>query len=207
MARFCDPCVGKPHDLHGFPNCDDTALGLQHQASTLMTFLLLEGSAMMPFKTILFATDFSPTSAVAFNVAAALARDYRARVIALHVIEPVRVGFSEYGNYIGPEEDKVRATELLNAIEAPSPRVTMEHRMMEGAPAEVIVETAAEVKADLIVLGTHGRTGFTRLVMGSVAEEVLRNAPCPVLTIRSVINVPTEETDEAVEGVPEVLSI
>jgi nucleotide-binding universal stress UspA family protein len=162
---------------------------------------------MMPFKTILFATDFSPTSAVAFNVAAALARDYRARVIALHVIEPVRVGFSEYGSYIGPEEDRGRAMELLNAIEAPSPRVTIEHRLLEGAPAEMIAEAAAETKADLIVMGTHGRTGLTRLVMGSVAEEVLRCAPCPVLTIRGMINVPTEETEDAVESVPEVMSI
>lgn len=162
---------------------------------------------MLPFKTILFATDFSPTSEVAFHVAAALARDYHARVIAMHVVEPVNIGFSEYGNYIGPEEDKEHALELLNAIVSPSPRVTLERRMVEGAPAEMIAEVATEVKADLIVMGTHGRTGLTRLVMGSVAEEVLRRAPCPVLTIRGMINLPTEETERAEEEVPEVLSI
>ena len=53
---------------------------------------------MLPFKTILFATDFSPASKVAFEVAAALARDYKARVIAMHVIEPVKMGFSEFGS-------------------------------------------------------------------------------------------------------------
>ena len=77
---------------------------------------------MLPFKTILFATDFSPTSDVAFNVAAALARDYRARILAVHVIEPVRIGFSEYGSYIGPEEDRAHAMELLDALESPAPR-------------------------------------------------------------------------------------
>jgi nucleotide-binding universal stress UspA family protein len=162
---------------------------------------------MVPFKTILFATDFSPTSAVAFKVAGALARDYRARVIALHVIEPVRVGFSEYGSYVGPEEDKGLAMESLRAIDAPSPRVTLEYRLLEGDPATVIVETAAETGADLIVLGTHGRTGLSRLVMGSVAEEVLRRAPCPVLTIRGLVDVPAEERAENLEEVPQVLSI
>ena len=141
---------------------------------------------MMPFKTILFATDFSPASQMAFEAAAALARDYRARIIAVHVVEPVQTGFSEFTSYIGPEEDRGRAMELLQAIRSPSPMVTIEHRLLEGDPATVVVETAQETSADLIVMGTHGRAGLTRLVMGSVAEDVLRRAPCPVLTVRGV---------------------
>lgn len=155
---------------------------------------------MLPFKTILFATDFSPASSVAFDVAAALARDYRARVIAVHVIEPVAMGFSEYTAFVGPEEDKGMALANLQAIKAPSPRVTIEHRLLEGDPATVIAETAAETGADLVVMGTHGRTGLTRFVMGSVAEEVLRRAPCPVLTVRDVVRVPA---DELAEELPE----
>jgi nucleotide-binding universal stress UspA family protein len=156
---------------------------------------------MFPFKTVLFATDFSPASNVAFNVAAALARDYRARLIALHVVEPVRMGFAEFTTYVGPDEDKGEAMKLLTALRAPSPRVTIEHRLLEGDPATVIRESAAETGADLIVMGTMGRTGLTRLVMGSVAEEVLRSAPCPVLTVRGTIPVPTEETIETGEAV------
>ena len=156
---------------------------------------------MLPFKTILFATDFSPASKVAFEVVAALARDYKARVIAVHVIEPVKMGFSEFGAYVGPEEDKGEAMELLRAIKAPSPMVTIEYRLLEGEPATVIAETAAETNADLVVMGTHGRTGFTRLVMGSVAEEVLRRAPCPVLTIRGTVPVRAEEPANAEEPV------
>lgn len=148
---------------------------------------------MLPFKTILFATDFSPASKVAFEVAGALARDYHARLIALHVVEPVQMGFSEYNAYVGPEEDKGRAMEMLKAIKAPAATVTIEHRLLEGEAARVICETADETGADLIVLGTHGRSGLTRLVMGSVAEEVLRRAPCPVLTIRGPVPVKAPE--------------
>jgi len=155
---------------------------------------------MLPFKTILFATDFSPASNVAFEVAAALARDYQARVIALHVIEPVQMGFSEYTAYVGPNEDKGEAMAKLQAIKAPSPRVTLEYRLLEGDPATVIAETAQETGADLIVMGTQGRTGLTRLVMGSVAEDVLRHAPCPVLTIRGTVAVKAEQE---VEELPE----
>lgn len=147
---------------------------------------------MLPFKTILFATDFSPASSVAFGVASALARDYRARIIVLHVIEPVRMGFAEFNTYVGPDEDKGMAMEQLKAIKAPAPTVTIEHRLLEGHPADVIVETAAETGADLVVMGTMGRSGLTRLVMGSVAEEVLRRSPCPVLTVRGVVPVPVE---------------
>jgi nucleotide-binding universal stress UspA family protein len=150
---------------------------------------------MLPFKTILFATDFSPASKVAFEVASALARDYRARLIAIHVIEPVQMGFSEFNAYVGPDEDKGKAMEMLQAIKAPAPTVTIEHRLLEGTAATVIAETAEETAADLIVMGTHGRSGLTRLVMGSVAEEVLRRAPCPVLTVRGAVPVQTMEPE------------
>src|SRR5262245_48788200 len=122
---------------------------------------------MMPFRTILFATDFSPASNVAFGVASALARDYRARIIVLHVIEPVRMGFAEFTSYVGPDEDRSLAMENLRAITAPN--ITLEHRLLEGEPAAVIVDAATETGADIIVMGTMGRTGLTRVVMGSVA--------------------------------------
>jgi nucleotide-binding universal stress UspA family protein len=148
---------------------------------------------MLPFKTILFATDFSTTSNVAFSVAGALARDYKARLVAVHVIEPTHVGFSEFATYVSDTEDREKAMKALHAIEAPSPDVPLDHRLVEGDPADVIAETARDVGADLIVMGTHGRTGFSRLVMGSVAEKVLRHAPCPVLTIRGHVPVKVEE--------------
>lgn len=160
---------------------------------------------MLPFKTILFATDFSPASKVAFEVASALARDYRARVVAVHVVEPQTIGFTEFGSYVGPEENPGEAMTMLRSLKAPSSTVTMEYRLLEGDPAAVIVETAAEAEADIVVMGTHGRTGLTRLVMGSVAEEVLRRSSCPVLTVRADMPVHDEKKDEA--ELPETLSI
>ncbi len=156
---------------------------------------------MLSFKTILFATDFSPASDVAFSVASALACDYKSRVIVMHVIEPVRMGFAEFNSYVGPEEDRDAAMKTLRAIKAPSPSITLEYRLIEGDPAGVIVNVAAETKADLIVMGTHGRTGFTRFIMGSVAEEVLREAPCPVLTVRGAVSVKIVEPADHAEAV------
>jgi len=156
---------------------------------------------MMPFKTILFATDFSAASKVAFEIASGLARDYKARMIAVHVIEPVRMGFSEFATYVGPDEDKGLAMENLHGLQPPCPMVTIEYRLLEGDPAVVIVETAQETDADLIVMGTHGRAGLTRLVMGSVAEEVLRHAPCPVLTIREPVTEKVSQPAAATETV------
>ena len=116
---------------------------------------------MMPFKTILFATDFSPASQASFVVAAALARDYKARIIAVHVVEPAQVGYTEFAAYTAPEEDRGQAMESLQALKSPSPMVTIEYRLLEGDPATLIVETAAETDADIVVMGTHGRAGLT----------------------------------------------
>jgi len=156
---------------------------------------------MIPFKTILFATDFSPASQKAFEFAAAIARDYKARVIVIHVLEPVNMGFSEFAAYIGPEEDREQALELLRTTKAASPSIATEYRLLDGDPASVIVETAEETAADLIVMGTHGRSGLTRFVMGSVAEHVLRRSPCPVMTIRDVVAQKIMEPAEMAEPV------
>src|SRR5688572_15902087 len=119
---------------------------------------LEEDQAMLPFKTILFATDFSPASREAFTVATGLARDYQARIIAVHVIPPIRADFAEFSTFPGPDEDRSEALRLLHQVQ--SPGHPMEHRLLEGDPASVIAETATSAGADLIVMGTHGRTGF-----------------------------------------------
>jgi nucleotide-binding universal stress UspA family protein len=142
---------------------------------------------MLRIRTILAATDFSPMSEHAFRFAGALARDYAARLIALHVVPtPVAIYaetpiFPEQPDY-GP----VR-TALVNLR---VPGVEVEYRLLEGDAAATIVEIARETHADLIVLGTHGRGGVMRVLLGSVAETVLRHAPCPVMTVKADVPVP-----------------
>jgi universal stress protein A len=86
--------------------------------------------------------------------------------------------------FIPPEMDKDRVREQLLQVQAHDPRVRLEHRFAEGDPAAEILRATEECRCDVIVMGTHGRTGLSRLLMGSVAERVLRKAPCPVVTVK-----------------------
>jgi nucleotide-binding universal stress UspA family protein len=140
---------------------------------------------MLAIKTILYPTDFSERAGFAFDLACALARDHGARLVVLHVIElPAPLG-GDAGMYVPvPAADWVVLREKLQQLR-PAPGVAVEHRLAEGDPAAEIVYAAGEVKADLVVMGTHGRTGLRRLLMGSVAEQVVREAPCPVLTAKA----------------------
>lgn len=134
---------------------------------------------------ILFPTDFSPASESALGWATSLARDTGARLLIVHVEEPPTPYVA--GEYAIPEATTPAQNELakLLAHVVPSDEsVTYEHRLLLGDPAPEIVQLAKEENADLIVMGTHGRTGLSRLLMGSVAEHVVRRAACPVLTIR-----------------------
>jgi nucleotide-binding universal stress UspA family protein len=142
---------------------------------------------MMRAKNIVLATDFSESSEAALQVATALARDCRATLHLLHVKEP----FSAY-NLSGRYGD-VPAYPDLDALRSALERVvpsdtTVPVRRWLCTSAEVapeILKLADEVAADLIVMGTHGRAGLSRLLTGSVAESVIRQARCPVLTVKS----------------------
>jgi nucleotide-binding universal stress UspA family protein len=140
---------------------------------------------MTRFHTILCPTDFSPTAARAFQYAADLARAYDARLVVMHAFFPAMLG--ERTSAFLPDEVKTlrdAARKQLDDLRPADPTVRVERLLREAPDAEAILEAAAELKADLIVMGTHGRTGVRRLVLGSVAEEILRKAPCPVLTVK-----------------------
>ncbi len=140
---------------------------------------------MSLFRGILCPTDFSDSSEAAFRLAADLARCHRCRLVLLHVLE---VPASAYlGGVLVPDpaEQADEARARLERLQPDGPAVEVERRLVEGQPAEEIVQAATETGCDLIVLGTHGRTGVGRLLLGSVAEQVLRNAPCPVLTVKA----------------------
>jgi len=144
---------------------------------------------MLPINHILCPTDFSDRALAAFHLAGALARDHRAMVTVLHVREVPTVAFAEFGAVPPPEmptRDEV-TDKMEQDYEPPDEAIHVEHVIADGVPAEEIVRVATERHCDLIVMGTHGRTGLGRLMMGSVAEEVMRKAPCPVLTLKSPV--------------------
>jgi nucleotide-binding universal stress UspA family protein len=118
---------------------------------------------------VLVATDFSETAEEAFRVASEYARRSDGRLHVLHIVSPASDAAAE------PRLDRL-AAEIGDGV----PVVTA---VRSGVPAPAIVHYALEHGIDLIVVGTHGRTGVSRALIGSVAERVVRTAPCPVLTV------------------------
>jgi nucleotide-binding universal stress UspA family protein len=158
---------------------------------------------MLPLATILHPTDFSENSEFAFRVACALARDYKARLILLHVMPTPMVIYA--GGPVPaetwPSTEEVK--DKLRELEGHAHRTRVESLVMEGDPVDMILRAAEESNSDVIVMGTHGRTGLGRLLMGSVAESVIRKAPCPVLSTKLVLaRKKIVEESETEAGVP-----
>jgi len=139
----------------------------------------------MPQPIILVPTDFSTASDEVLPHAEALAKQKSASLLILHVEEPpLAYGGGEL--YYGlPEPSSERILAMLEEVKPSDPTVPCTHRLTMGDPASEIVRIASEEGAEMIVLGTHGRSGMTRMLMGSVAEAVVRRAPCPVLVYRT----------------------
>jgi nucleotide-binding universal stress UspA family protein len=141
--------------------------------------------AAVPIHTILHPTDLSDRCAEAFRVACSLAKDHAARVIVVHVPEPIATPFGMAPSPPLPEGHRGGMEEWLRRSHQSPLGVRVEFRVEEGDVAPGIVSAARATACDLIVMGTHGRTGLRRLLMGSVAENVLRTAPCPVATVKA----------------------
>ncbi|HSE44438.1 MAG TPA: universal stress protein, partial [Gemmatimonadales bacterium] len=150
------------------------------------------GPAMSRIRTILHPTDFSRASAPAFKRAVQMAKDNRAQLLILHVLAPASPMLMTDG-YVPPKvyddmEAAARAEaqkQLRRLVEkAKHSGVRVKPILLEGIAHERIIQAARSRKADLVVIGTHGRTGFARFFLGSVASRVLAISPCPVLTVR-----------------------
>jgi len=137
---------------------------------------------------ILCATDFSSHSRAAFAKALELAKHASARLILLHVLMPPSPFLKKPpSSYLELQARAKRAAShrLMSALaKAKSAGVQAEARMTDGPPAAQIVRRADRLGADLIVIGTHGRTGLAKFFLGSVAGRVVSSARCPVLTVR-----------------------
>jgi nucleotide-binding universal stress UspA family protein len=156
---------------------------------------------VLSIRTILVAADFSGCSEDAFRVARALARDYRARLIVLHVATPPPfVTPGELQRVLErPDGYRAELRSRLHQVYAADSPGEVEYRVQDGDAAVEILGVAREASCDLIVMGTYGRTGLGRLLMGSVAEQVVRKAACPVLTVK----VPLLSTLASVIGILE----
>jgi len=144
------------------------------------------------YSRILVPTDFSPTSDAALEHARALARAFGAELQLVHVFEdPLLSGAITAEAYV-PEAPEVREALMNEAQARLAHRIRPEDQdalratgeIITGSPASAIADHAARVGASLIVMGTHGRGGVAHLLLGSVAERVVRTARCPVLTVR-----------------------
>jgi len=146
----------------------------------------------MKARKIVFPTDFSPYGQEALRWATSLARDTGATLIIVHVEEPpMAYGGGEM--YLGAEEgDREELRKALVKVLPTDAKIPFQHKLLVGDPATAVVEVAEQEGADFIVMGTHGRSGLSRLLMGSVAEAIVRKAKCPVLTVKHPGPLPTE---------------
>jgi nucleotide-binding universal stress UspA family protein len=148
---------------------------------------------MKPFRKILVPVDFSEHSERALRTAVMLARSYDARLTLLHVYEPIALAVPQGYELLGEAQLQRLFDELQRsltqqkdlALAEGGPGLPVETQLLHGFAAGEVCSLAEKAGFDLIVMGTHGRRGLSHALLGSVAERVVRMAPCPVLTVRA----------------------
>jgi universal stress protein A len=143
----------------------------------------------LEIKTILVPTDFSETSEDAIEVAVEFARRFSSEIVLFHVYQLPAYVFPDGLMPVAPEllqeVERSIASELDRLADRVAARgVRVKHATSMGPTHTEIIRKLEAMKADLVVMGTHGRSGISHALMGSVAEKVVRKAPCPVLTVR-----------------------
>jgi nucleotide-binding universal stress UspA family protein len=145
---------------------------------------------MIRIDKILYATDFSSYSNQAYFHAVALAEHHGASLTVLFVYGP---DFTDPNAPGDAEAGRRYWHRQLEQIRPVNPDITVHHVFLEGDPATEIVRYVHDAGIDLVVMGTHGRTGLERLLLGSVAEKVMRDAPCSVLVVKLPRGMPTPQ--------------
>lgn len=144
------------------------------------------------FRQILLATDMGPSSAAATEEAMRLAGALGARLLAISVIDPrtLQLPGGRFRSRVDQERGRLEhaASELVRR--GRRDQVATSFMIWEGDPAESIVEAAQSEGADIIVIGSHGRAALGRALIGSVSDQVVRHAPCPVMVVRSAVGKP-----------------
>ena len=132
---------------------------------------------------VLVPVDFSPMTESVVSWAASVARDRKASLILLHVQEPIAENLTGEMYFPMPLQENPEVRRKLMAVVPDDPAIACEHRLLLGAAPDLILKLADEEQVDLIVMGSHGRGWLGRLLMGSVAEHVMRHANRPVLIV------------------------
>lgn len=143
---------------------------------------------MLIIKEVLVATDFSECSNNAIAYARSIAHNFGARMHVMHVANPSATDFLTPGAPMPVIDTRPAERDQLAASVTDDDRHTLRAQVVfveHGGPAEIIAEYAERHRIDLVVVGTHGRRGVARAILGSVAEKVVRIAPCPVLIVRA----------------------
>lgn len=149
-----------------------------------------KGGRTMEIKNILFTTDFSEGASHALSYAVDMANTYRAKLYLLHVVHDI---YMSPGSHIPHGSVDTMYTELEASAKKALEKLCfsaregckdIENYVVRGIPHEEILKFASQKGIDLIIIGTHGRKGLDRVLLGSTAERVVRNSPCPVLTVR-----------------------
>ena len=142
-----------------------------------------EAQASIALRDIVFATDFSPAAENALLYAADLARRFHAALHVVNAVEPANYSLPPETWHTADEARELETKKLRAFLQTSFPEIESEVQLWEGTVSQVLTSAIDRDTADLVVLGTHGRTGVGKLLLGSSAEEILRNAPCPVLII------------------------
>jgi nucleotide-binding universal stress UspA family protein len=154
----------------------------------------------MNLQTILFPTDFSNSNEAAFCYAQRLAAETGALLYIAHVDDlgdfnpDAAKAEVLYSSPLGGN-DRREVRERLRNIRPTLDGVVFKHRYFRGLPAAEIIRFAQQENVDLIIMASHGRTGLSRLLMGSVAELVMRKSPCPVLVVKQPANIANPDHD------------
>ena len=146
---------------------------------------MAEAPAKVSIEKVLFATDFSPLTANAFQYAVAIANRYKAKLVVAHVVNIESFELLEDDSPRQVEQARAEAVRKINQLLEPLhlPQDRYEIAVSDGNIAEALIAIVEQGHIDVAVVGTHGRRAFKKLMMGSVAEEVFRMSPCPVLTV------------------------
>jgi len=155
---------------------------------------------------ILFPTDFSECSTAALEFASRLASESKALLVIVHVDDlPEPDGSTDKSgdrNATPLDAQRHEVRDCLSRVKPTNANVAYEHRYLSGSPVKEILKFAEREDIDAIVIGSHGRSGLSRLLTGSVAEGVMRKATCPVLIVKQPVCVPEDVSAVVLTGAP-----